>query len=83
MTQTTVSATANHTGASYVIALGGVSDADGVIPLSVGRNVITITVTSEDGSTSRIYTVTVTRQEAIGELPTDNPPVNFTHYELR
>ena len=61
VSQTTVTPTANHSGASYVIKLGGVTDADGTISLSVGRNVITIEVTAEDGQTTRTYTVTVTR----------------------
>ena len=63
VSQTTVTATVNDSGASYVIKLGGVEDPDGVIPLSVGSNVITIEVTAEDDSTTRTYTVTVTRAE--------------------
>ena len=61
VTQTTVTPTVNDSGASHVIKLGGVTDADGVIALSVGSNVITIEVTAEDDSTARTYTVTVTR----------------------
>ena len=61
MSQTTGTPTVNDSGATYVIKLGGVTDADGVIPLSVGSNVITIEVTAEDDSTTRTYTVTVTR----------------------
>ena len=61
VSQTTVSPTVNHSGASYVIKLGGVTDADGVIPLSVGSNVITVDITAEDDSTTQTYTVTVTR----------------------
>ena len=63
VTQTTVTPTVNHTGASFVIKLGGVTDADGVVVLSVGSNVITVAVTAEDESTTRTYTVTVTRGE--------------------
>ena len=44
-----------------MIKLGGVTDADGTVSLAVGRNVITIEVTAEDGQTTRTYTVTVTR----------------------
>ena len=77
VTETTVSATVNGAGASYVINLDGVEDADGVIPLSVGRNIITVEVTAEDGSSSRTYTVTVARTVVTGELSTDDPPVNF------
>ena len=67
VSQTTVNATVNHSGASHVIKLGGVTDADGIVPLSVGSNVVTVVVTAEDGSTSQTYTVTVTR----GGLPTE------------
>ena len=61
VTQTTVTPTVNDSGASHVIKLGGVEDADGVVSLVVGSNVITIEVTAEDDSTTRTYTVTVTR----------------------
>ena len=61
VSQTTVTPTVNHSGASYIIKLGGVTDTDGVISLSVGNNVITVEVTAEDGSTTQTYTVTVTR----------------------
>ena len=61
VSQTTVTPTMNDDGASHVIKLGGATDADGVLSLSVGRNVITVEVTSEDGSTVRTYKVTVTR----------------------
>ena len=61
VTQTTVTPTVNHSGASYVIKLGGVTDADGTVSLSVGSNVITVEVTAEDDNTTQTYTVTVTR----------------------
>ena len=47
--ETTVTPTVNHDGATYAIKLGGVTDADGVMPLAVGSNVITIEVTAEAG----------------------------------
>ena len=53
----------NDDGATYEINLGSVTDADGVIPLAVGSNVITVEVTAEDGNTVKTYTVTVTRAE--------------------
>ena len=59
--ETTVTPTTNHDEATYAIKLGGVTDADGVIPLAAGSNVITIDVTAEDGNTAKTYTVTVTR----------------------
>ena len=81
VSQTTVTPTPNHSAASHVIKLGGVTDADGVVALSVGSNVITVEVTAEDGQTTKTYTATVTRatQSAptTGELPTDDPSVNF------
>ena len=64
VTQTTVTPTVNHSGASYVIKLGGVEDSDGTVSLASGSNVITIEVTAEDDSTTRTYTATVTRAEA-------------------
>ena len=70
--QTTVTPTVNDSGASHVIKLGGVTDADGVVVLSVGGNVITVEVTAEDDSTTRTYTVTVTRAEPlVPELSSD------------
>ena len=71
VTETTVTPTVHHSGASYVIKLNGVPDADGVIPLAVGSNTITIEVTAEDGITSRTYTVTVTRAESTDDPPSD------------
>ena len=58
---TTVTATTNHSGASYFVRHGGVFDHDNEVWMSVGSNVITVHVTAEDGSTSQTYTVTVTR----------------------
>ena len=51
--------------ATYAVTMGGLTDADGVIPLAVGSNVINIEVTAEAGSTAKTYTVTVTRAEAL------------------
>ena len=63
VSESTVTPTVNHSGASYVMKLGGVTDSDGVIPLSVGKNVITIEVTAGDDSTTMTYTVSVNRAE--------------------
>ena len=60
-TETTVTPTVNHSGASYVIKLGGVADSDGTVSLAAGENVITVEVTAEDGQTTKTYTVTITR----------------------
>ena len=77
VTETTVTPALLHSVASYAIKLNGAVDADGVIPLAVGSNVITVEVTAEDGSTTRTYTVTVIREVVTGTLATDEPPVNF------
>ena len=65
VSQTTVTPTVNHSGASYVVKLGGVVDDDGVVELSVGSNVITIEITAGDGQTTRTYTVTVGRESLL------------------
>ena len=81
VSQTTVTPNVNHSGASYVIKLGGVADSDGTVSLAVGSNVITVEVTAEDTTTTKTYTVTVNRATAsaatTGGLSTDNPSVNF------
>ena len=58
---TTVTPTLNDSEANFVIKLDGVIDSDGAIPLGLGQNVITIEVTAEDDTTTKTYTVTVTR----------------------
>ena len=62
--QTTVTATANDEGASYVLRLGEETDEDGTVELSVGSNVVSVEVTAEDGQRTKTYAVTVTRAEA-------------------
>ena len=79
VSETTVTPTVNHSGASHVIKLGGVTDADGVVSLSVGSNVIAVEVTAEDDSTTRTYTVTVTRAEP---LSTDTTLSGLTLSEI-
>ena len=44
-----------------------------MIPLSVGRNVITIEVTAENGDGSRVYTVEVTRSEPAAPGTSEQP----------
>ena len=61
VSQTTVTATVNHVGASAAAKIGGVADSDGTVSLAVGSNAITVEVTAEDGIVTRTYTVTVTR----------------------
>ena len=55
---TTVRATATHSAATVSIAPGS------EVSLAVGENEIAVTVTAEDGSTTKTYAVTVTRAEA-------------------
>ena len=79
--QTTVTATANDDGATYVIKLDGSEDADGTVDLKVGDNSVSVVVTAEDGQTTRTYAVTITRAEAEEEPAPDGPqgpPGNFT-----
>lgn len=56
---------------SDVLAIASNSNArieiDGPEELAVGENVFTITVTSEDGSSEKVYTVKVTREEPKAE----------------
>ena len=54
---TTVTAAASHSAAKVTIAPGS------EVSLAVGANEIAVTVTAEDGTTTRTYTVTVTRAE--------------------
>ena len=76
VTETTVTATANDDGATYVIKLGGVENADGTVALAEGDNAVTIEVTAEDGQTTKTYTVAVTRGEAPPQLTAqfEDPP---------
>ena len=55
VTATTVTATASHTGATVTVEPGP------EVGLAVGGNEVAITVTAEDGTTAKTYTVTVTR----------------------
>ena len=71
LAETTVTPTLNDAGATYAVRLDGAADDDGIVPLSVGENAISVVVTAEDGETTRTYTVTVTRAEAPPELSSD------------
>ncbi len=74
VTETTVTLTKSHDGATYVIKLGGAEDGDGVIPLAVGENFIAVEVTAEDGQTTKTYAVTVTRAGASLPVTVDLSP---------
>ena len=74
--EATVTATANHTGATVEYLDGSdteLVDADSTedghqVDLDVGDTVIKVKVTAEDGSTTQTYTVTVTRAAAAEDL---------------
>ena len=69
VSEITVTPTVNDSGAEHVIKLDGRPVSlrillFGHVPLSVGSNIITVEVTAEDLSTTKTYTVTVTRAAA-------------------
>ena len=67
VTETTVTPTLKHRGASYVVKIGGTEDSDGTVSLAVGSNAVTVVVTAEDGQTTKTYTVTVSRLDAVSD----------------
>lgn len=84
--ETMVTATANHRAASVDIerkrSWGAWTDADGAIPLEMGQNRVRVEVTAQDTTTTKTYYILITRTAtpfpaALGELSTDDPPVNF------
>ena len=89
VTTVTLTATPTHTGASVsTVTLGGTeiddddfTDGITVPSLAEGDNVIVVTVTAEDGSTTETYTVTVTRAgttTTAPEIVTDGVEVTST-----
>ena len=65
VSSTTVTADPNDDGASVTIAdaNGSTQGTSRAVSLSSGDNVIIVTVTAEDGNTTKVYSVTVTRAE--------------------
>jgi hypothetical protein len=65
-THAQVTPTVAHASATVTVAGTTVTSgtASGAIALSVGSNAITVRVTAQDGTTTRDYTVTITRQAA-------------------
>ena len=63
VTQVTVAATASDSNASveYSPADADTGTEGHQVDLSAGKNTVTVTVTAEDGTTTRIYTITITR----------------------
>ena len=73
--ETIVTATPLDPDATTVIKLNGTVDADGTVDLEMGsNNVITVEVTAEDGTTTEIYTVIVTRTAPEVTLPAPRLP---------
>ena len=79
VTSTTVTAKANHDGATVAIFPADADDtADGhQVALDVGETAVSVTVTAEDGTTTQTYAVTVTRAEA-EELAETTVPSNWS-----
>ena len=75
VTSTTVTATANHDGATVAIVPADADDtADGhQVALAIGDTAISVTVTAEDGTTTQTYAVTVTRAEKLAVTITADP----------
>ena len=74
----TINAAATHANATVTGA--------GEKTLNVGENPFDIVVTAEDGTTTKTYTVTVTRDLSIGEIPADmllypNPTSGILHIQ--
>ncbi len=65
VSSTTVTVETSHDGASVVIddGEGSTVGTTRTVSLSTGDNEITVTVTGQDGNTTKVYTVTVTRAE--------------------
>ena len=71
VSSTVVTAAANHTGASVVIAdaNGSAAGTSRTVSLAEGSNAIAVTVMAEDGETRKVYRVTVTREAGIPDTP--------------
>ena len=70
----TITATATHDDATVAITPADAADAAGhQVSLAAGDTTITVTVTAEDRTTTRDYTVTVTRADPAPEPTTPEP----------
>ena len=76
VSSTSVTAATTDDGASVAIALGHVVDSDGTVNLEVGPNVITVSVTAEDGTTIKTYSVNVHRAAALPTISVQDQTVN-------
>ncbi|CAN2226762.1 Listeria/Bacterioides repeat [Candidatus Nanopelagicaceae bacterium] len=76
-TTSSLTVTPTRTQANATITVNGTTVASGVasgsISLSVGSNTINVVVTAQDGTTTSTYTVTVTRDAAVGAAITTQP----------
>ena len=75
VTETTVTATPTNPNATAVVEISRVEDPDGIVPLGVGGNSFDVVVTAEDGTTRKIYTITVTRAAPIAARTINTPTV--------
>ena len=66
VTETTVTATPTHSGATVAFKDGDDNALTNPVTLAVGANVIKAEVTAEDTTTTKTYRVTVTREAAAG-----------------
>ncbi len=66
VTETTVTATVTHSGATFAFKDGDNHTLTSPVSLAVGANVIKAEVTAEDTTTTKTYMVTVTREAAAG-----------------
>ena len=83
VTEATVAATANDSGAEVEITPGDSNvGADGhQVALSAGKNTVTVTVTAADGATIKAYTVNITR--ASPPISAGRPQTTSTGFLLR
>ena len=75
VSSTMVTAETTDTGATAVIMINGVEDADGTVDLVGGYNDITVEVTAEDGTTTETYTVTVLRAAPDDDTPSTDDTI--------
>ena len=69
VTETTVTATPTHSGATVAFKDGDDNALTNPVTLAVGANVIKAVVTAEDTTTTKTYMVTVTREAATVTAP--------------
>lgn len=80
---TSLTVTPTTTQASGTITVNGTTvasaAASGAISLNVGANTITTIVTAQDGTTTKTYTVTVTRMTTVDFIARQTPSASVSH----